>query len=494
MPELADTFGSKVDGELIRAADWNGLIDAIETGFASLQSDLADANARIVANEAALDTAQDEINALQDLAARVRTRYRQLQLSTTRSSFAIGQRAEIIARVSDFDGNPLDLSTSAERPWVDFVTVWGSLKAAPGFTSRPGTGGKTVTVRVDTNGEARALLREETGVSFDEEEELEISAVLATTVAGQSVANAFLAASTPAASEISQAYQVVTNAYERSDTAVMRNYLDGVYLNNPTRTYTPLAPTFTLNWHDEHATVMAFVKPDDSASTADSAMAAGSIRVTFRDWIYPWIVTQYLPPTQPIIDGYVSVFTPMIVEGLEPAVFGVFNAIQTQVQPLGILGQQRQYAAAMEAINVLPADDPPPYFDAMVDNIRGGLTVQQGLVWSSALSSRGSEVTAPGKAVAGAGVRGELAAQSVAETVSAETATKLGAAEGRILDQVRAENTKFSNDLLGETGPVRRAESMALDAANKVEMVNVELGSKAGLELVGQLLAARDLG
>ncbi|AVO36356.1 hypothetical protein [Pukyongiella litopenaei] len=494
MAELADEFGGKVDGELIRAADWNGLIAAIETRFDSLRSDLSDARARIDANAADLQAAQGQIEDLQDLATLVRTRYRQLQLSTTRSRFAIGERAEIVARVTDFDGNPLDLSNPNRRPWVDFVTVWGSLKAAPGFTSRAGTGGKTVAVRVNADGEARAMLREETGVSFDEEEELEISAVLATTISGNSVADAFLAASTPAASEIAQAYQVVTNAYERSDTMVMRNYLDGIYLNNPTRTYIPLAPTFTLNWHDEYATVMAFVKPDDSPGTADSAMAAGSIRVTFRDWVYPWIITQYLPPTPPLVDGYVANFTPLILEGLEPAVLGIFNTIQAEVQPLGLLGQQRQYAAAMEAINVLPAAGQPEYFQAMVANVAGGLTVQQGMVYSAAMSPGMAEATGAAKAVAGAGVRGEKAAGAVAATVAAETATSVAAAENRILGQVRAENTKLTNDLLGETGPVRRAETMALDAASKVEKVNVELGRKAGMELVGQLLAARDLG
>jgi hypothetical protein len=495
MGKLAEKFGKKVDGELIRAANWNDLIGAIEGQFDALQADLTAAEARTETNEAALETAQEEIGDLQDLAALVRTRYRQLQLSTERSTFAIGERAEIVAQVTGFDGNPMDLSNAADRPWVDFVTVWGSLKAAPGSTSRTGTGGKTVTVQVDANGEARALLREETGTALAEEEELEVAAVLATTVNGESIVEAFMAASTPAASEITQAYSAVTNAYERSDTFVMRNYLDGIYLNNPTRTYVPLAPAFTLNWHDEYATVMAFVKPDDSPNTSDSAMAAGSIRVTFRDWVYPWIVTQYLPPPSPIVDIYVANFTPLILQGLEPAVQGIFDTIQSEVQPLGILGQQRQYAAAQEAINVLPANSQPEYFGTMVANVMGGLTVQQGLVYSAALSPAGAaEITAPARAVAGAGIRGEVAAQAAAGKVLAETATKAAAAETRILDQVRAENTKLSNELLSETGPVRRAETLALDAANKVELVNVELGRKAGVDLVSKLLAARDLG
>ncbi|MDW4498772.1 hypothetical protein R5H30_12320 [Sulfitobacter sp. D35] len=494
MPELAENFGGKVDGELIRASDWNGLIDAIEARFGDLQVELAAAEARIDANEAALETAEGQIADLEALATLVRSRYRQLQLSTPRSSFAIGERAEIVARVTDFDGNPLDLSNPSSRPWVDFVTVWGSLKAAPGFTSRAGTGGKTVTVRVDANGEARALLREETGLALAEEEELEVAAVLGTSVGSQTVAEMFMGATTPAATQIAQAYSVVTDAYERTDTFVMRDYLDGIYLNNPTRTYVPLAPAFTLNWHDEFATVMAFVKPDDSPGTADSAMAAGSIRVTFRDWVYPWIVTQYLPPPPPLIDVYVTNFTPLLLQGFEFAFDGIFDAIQAEVQPLGILGQQRQYAAAQEAITTLPATGQPDYFQPLIENVRGGLAVQQSMVYSAALTPGAREATAPARAVGGAGVRGAVAAQAAASQVLAETATNAQASETRILDQVRAENAKLSNDLLGDTGPVRRAESLALDAANKVELVNVELGRKAGVDLVSQLLAARDLG
>ena len=497
MGELAEKFGGKVDGELIRASDWNNLIEGIESRVDTVQTTLEarikDTEDALDATQAELDTAQAEIGDLKALANVVRMRYRQLQLSTARSSYAIGERAEIVARVTDFDGAPLDLSTPATRPWVDFVTVWGSLKAAPGFTARAGTGGKTVTVRVDANGEARALLREATGVILPEEDELEVAAVLDTTIGGQTLASAFLAASTPAASDITQAYQVVSAAYDRQDTFVMRNYLDGIYLNNPARNYPPLAPAFSLNWNDEHATVMAFVKPDDSPGTSDSAMAAGSIRVTYRDWVYPWIVGQYLPPPQRIVDAYVTDFGPLIVQGLEPAVLGIFDTIQTDVQTLGILGQQRQYAAAQKAIKVLPSAGQPDSFRKMVDNVSGGLAVQQGLVFSAALSpGTAAEITAPARAVAAAGLRGEVAAQKVASTVLAETATSVAAAETRILGQVRAENTKLSNDLLSETGPIRRAETLAMDAASKVEFVNIELAQKAGMDLVGKLLTIRD--
>ena len=125
-------------------------------------------------------------------------------------------------------------------------------------------------------------------------------------------------------------------------------------------------------------------------------------------------------------------------------------------------------------------------------NVIGGLAVQQSLVYSAAISPGLAAVTEPARAVAGAGVRGQAAAEAVAGTVRAESASNVAAAETRILDFVRAENVKFSNDLLADNGPIRRAENVALDAANKIELVNAELGQKAGVELVSQLLTVRD--
>jgi hypothetical protein len=471
MGELAEKFGGKVDGELIRATDWNALIDGIEGQFDALGDRLQTAQQQIETNITALADANTRLDEFGILANLVRSSYRQLNLTSARSTYAVGERAVLVANVLDFDGAPLDLSSAASRPWVDFVTVWGSLKPAPGFTSRVGTGGKTVSVQVNASGEARALLREATGSVFAEEDELEIAAVMETSIGGTRVADHFINASTPAASQISPAFAAVSAAYDRSDTFVMRNYLDGIYLANPTRAYRPLAPTFRLNWHDEFATVMAFVKPDDNPATGDSAMAAGSIRVTFRDWVHPWIYTQYLPPPPPLVADYVGTLTPVFVGGIDVALTGVFSIVEDRIREAGILGQQRHFAAVQEAMISIPPDSRPAYFDAMSANVQGGIAVQQGLAFSAAISPRQPRLTAPAAAI-----------------------VSIQAVEDRVLVQVRAENTRLSNDLLSDNGPVRRAEVIALEASGRVAAIDLELGNKAGLELVSQLLSARDLG
>ncbi|MRX51185.1 hypothetical protein GI374_12140 [Paracoccus sp. S-4012] len=495
MGELADRFGGKVNGELIRAADWNGLIDGIEAQLAALggrvTEEVGGLATRLAAAEATAADLAARLDPLEALNTVLTERQRRLDLSSTRAAFAVGERAEIVARVTDLHGQPLDLTDAGARPWVDFVCVWGSLKPAPGFTSRAGTGGRSVTVQVNDAGEARVLLREEAGETFAEEQELEIDAVLQTTVAGVSVAQSFLNASTPGASEIAPAFSAVTAAYERADTGVMRNYLDAVYLERPSRAFSPITPAFVLNWRDEFATVMAFVKPDDSPGTGDAAMAAGSIRVTFRDWVYPWLVTHYLPVSPPILDRYRAEFTPLILRGFEPAVSGIFETIQSRTRDRGILGTQREMIAAREAMRTLPLTTRPAYLDSVVGAVNGGLTVQQGLLFSQAMAPLMEENTAPARAIGIGAARGEAAAGAVAEAIRGETEATVNAAEGRLLDTVKAENLRLSSELLSDDGPVRRAENIALKAAGEVDTINAQLGQKAGLDLVGQLLNVR---
>ena len=128
MGDLATKFGGKVNGELIRSTDWNGLIDAIETQFTALETKLDDRlntlESRVDVHDSRLDNIEARLTPLETLADTIRARHRRLDLTTTRENFAIGERAEIVARVTDVLGQPLDLSNAATRPWVDFVAVW----------------------------------------------------------------------------------------------------------------------------------------------------------------------------------------------------------------------------------------------------------------------------------------------------------------------------------------------------------------------------------
>jgi hypothetical protein len=492
MGELVDHFAGKVSGELIRASDWNGLIAAIEAQFAALETRLGDRVTEIETDLAAAGQRIEELSAkvdpLDGLATALRARLRRVDLAASRAIFAIGERAEITARVTDIEGRPLDLADAAARPWVDFVTVWGALKAAPGFTSRGGASSRTVTVQVNAEGQARVLLRAEHADAFAEEQEQEVAAVLSTSIGSTNVASAFLDAPTPGSTELAGAYAVVSQAYERADTRVMQAYLDTYYVRAPVVNVGVTPGIFALGWRDHHATVMAFVKPDDSPTTADGAQAVGSIRVTFRDWVYPWIITQYIPPQISLIETYRGQFRQAMRVNFEPSISGIFDVIQTRSADRGLIGRQQEFLAAREALGSLDITNPPSFLPNLVQTVGGSLALQQGLAFSQAVTPLLAQDTGAARTVGMATAQGQAVARQEVAAIRLETDRRLNETEGRVAEIVRAETSRLTSDLVGE---VRHVETLAISAANQVEQVNRELGQKAGLEIVSQLLAAR---
>ena len=494
MGALVDQFAGKVSGELIRASDWNGLIAAIEAQFAAVEAAfdarLDALEPRLTAIEARVTAVEQQLAPLDALADALRQRQRRLDLTSTRTRFAIGERGEIVARVTDVLGAPLELSNPATRPWIDFVTVWGTLKASPGFASVGGSTSHSMAVQVNAAGEARVLLRADHSDVFAEEQELEVSAMLETSIGGQTVANAILSASTPGAAELVPAYAAISSAYDRADTAVMRSYLDTYYVRNPAQSFALDTPIFGLSWRDYHATVLAFVKPDDNPGTSDGALAVGSIRITFRDWVNPWIVTHYLPLSPPLIDQYRDRFPIEIGPRYEDAVNGIFEVIEERTANRGILGKQREMSAARQALDTLSVTNPPSYLSNLVETVGGGLTVQQGLLFSQSVAPLFGQDIAPGRAVGAAAAQGPIAAERTGNSVRAETNSRFDEFEGKITAGVQAENAKFSNELLREDGPVRRAETLAIAASAEARDASSQLNQKAGIDMVGKLLEA----
>jgi hypothetical protein len=483
MGELVDTFAGKVDGELIRTVDWNGLIAAIEAQFAALAEDLAGRLDEVAGSVAALDQRvtdlQGQVAPLASLADALRARIRRVDLEATRTSFAMGERGEIIARVSDIEGNPLNFRREVDRPWVDFVTVWGALKAAPGFTSRGGASDRTVTVQVNEAGEARVLLRAEAGAALAEEQEREIEAVLATEVsAGMTLASAILTAPTPGSTQLRNAFQVVTQAYERTDTLVMRSYLDTYYIGRPSQVIPPIQ---AINWRDHNATVLAFVKPDDSPTTADGAQAVASIRVRFRDWIYPWIVEDYTRPPPIIVEDFRHRFRDLVLRDYTTAIDGIYDLIDARTNQTGIIGKFRQYNAAMVAVEGLTLENPPVYLKDLKDTVGGGLVLQQGLILGQATAPSPVQGVAAGKAVAVAAAQGQKAAETTAAEMRAETRRVLADAESSIESAV----TGRVQTLVGQVAQVRQ---LAETANVQLQDVSAQLQHKAGIDVVSKLL------
>jgi hypothetical protein len=315
--------------------------------------------------------------------------------------------------------------------------------------------------------------------------------VLATSLAAGTVAERFLTATTPGSSGVAEAYTAVSAAYERADTPIMRNYLDAYYVRNPAQSFIYTDSIFALNWRDYNATVLAFVKPDDTPGTADGAQASGAIRVTFRDWVYPWIITHYLPPPEIRVNEYRDRFRLQLGNGYEAAVKGMYEVVNQRSLDRGLIGMQQELAAARQAVATLPTADAPAFLGNLVQTVGGGLQVQQRLAYSQAVTPLAGQDAGAGFAISIAGAQGEIAAGREIAVARADFGTMFSASEARVMDAVRGENERFANDLLREDGPVRLAENLARAASADVSKVSAELGNRASVELVSQILTAR---
>jgi hypothetical protein len=491
MGALVDGFGGKISGELIRASDWNGMLAAVEALVAGVQTAI---EARLEPLEDAVDALGPRVTALEgavadltNVAATLRARYRRMNLTAGASRFVIGQRGAITASVTSFDGTPLDLTNPATRPWVDFVTVWGSLVAAPGFVSRSGSGGRTVAVQVNASGQATVLLQADHAASFSEAEHLEVEAALQTrvTVGAQemSVSEAILAGATPASSGVQPAFREITRAYTTGGTGIAQRYLDSYYVHSPDRV-APQLGFVPASWTDYLVTVFAFVKPDGDPVSPDGAMASGSIQVTFRDWVRNWIVDDFFLDLSGLVTEYRGILPGLIHTDMRVAVDGVMDEIERRVRGGGILGGQREFAAATDAIRTVSVQNPPDFFEDAIDAVGSGIAVQRAVAYGEAVTPRAGTSAQPARAVASSTTKATGEAARVGSQLTSQFQTALADATRNLRDQVRADQQVFRTELLREDGPIVMAQREARDVRGALESINRALVSKADLQFV----------
>ena len=190
---------------------------------------------------------------------------------------------------------------------------------------------------------------------------------------------------------------------------------------------------------------------------------------------------------QPTVVVEDSIFEPGTGKTSRHAPVGKPVAPLAQAQ-VGLIGQQRELAAAKAAVNQVTVTDPPPYLDNLIQTVSGGLQVQQSIVFSQALAPLLSQGTDAGRAVTLAGAKGQIASDQVAETLRKETQDQITDAETRITDGVEEKNRVLSNQIFAEDGVVFRAELLAREARTQVDELNQRLGNKADLSVIGQLL------
>jgi len=423
MGELIDQFGNKQAGELIRSEDWNGLIAGIEGLLENVNAQISGLNDQVTTLNGRLDSIEPAAQALSE--------QHRISLSAGSARFAIGQIATLTAEVTGFSGEALpDLGNAANRPWVDFVTSWGELKPAAGFTSIIGTGGRAASVQVNAQGVARVTLRAEVDEDLTEEQEGNVASALTATLANNiTVADTILAANTPLDAKVQGAFQPLTQAYVSNERFV-RKYTDAYYLKQPRK----VREGFQSIWRDYRATVMVMSRSDNDPTSPDRGRGASSIQITFRDWIGPWIIVDFFDRVKDRVDGAVQVLKPKI----DPAGYGISlinlkDEITQRVQNLGTLGRIREYQVMSEALDRIQLDQPVNFLPKLINETQGIVAVQQTLEFAQAHTIGLANTEAALGSLASAAAQGDVGLgglQGQIDALNGTIAAQTGRADG----------------------------------------------------------------
>jgi hypothetical protein len=379
MGEINDRLGGRTPGELVRSADWNALVAEVDRIDALVSESFSTLGARIGEVEDQLAAVREDHIVMQAAVNGLAARHLDLRLATARATYAIGERAEVTAQVATLGGAPVP----DPRPFVDFVTVWGRLQPAAGSAGVVGADGRSLSVQVDASGVARAQLVADATEDLPLDIQIGFEAAIQTQVATsqRTFAQTVLNASTPAEAVDLGAFALMTNAYERASEPHVRSYLDAYHVRTPVRTTVTTLPVITTQWRDYRATVLAVVKPDTNPTTPDAALGTASLQVTFRDWLGPWIVLDYLDVFQsPDIVVIRDDLFDSLATTLPDSLAAVTDKIATLVEDRGALGRARTLQLVDLALGDLDAAGVTPAFaDVLANTVQQAVRVQQTL-------------------------------------------------------------------------------------------------------------------
>lgn len=448
MGELADRLAGRVPGELVRSQDWNALVEATDALTERVTQAVDTLTARLDDLDTRMDGLQGDLERLGASVDDLAGRHLDLRLSTPTMSYALGQRAEIVARVTHLDGTP----PPEPRPWVDFVTVWGQLRPSGG-ASRAGADGRSLSVQVDSEGFARARLSADTAADLSDEVESAFEVATATRFGAEqlTIAESVLRANTPAEAHQLGAFATFSQSYERVSEPHVRSYADAYFVNNPARVGIPTLPFATTRWRDHRSTVLAMVKPDADPTTPDGALASAALQVTFRDWLGPWIVVDYLNPPRTGLAELADIrvrLAESVATTFSESVIGMASRVGELVAERGLLGRMRTFELVDVALETLALDtDPPPFLDDVRATMRQAVRVQQTLEPSQAgvATKVGQQ---PGiDAIAGGAAAGQGGVRSLQTSLDAVTqeVEALGRATTEVSDGLTGVRESLSN-------------------------------------------------
>lgn len=502
MAELATKFGGKSPGELIRTEDWNGLIDGIEAltaGLAqglsvlgeSVDARLATVDQRLATLELRADQAEAGIGEVRETVDFLLRRMRRVTLRTGRVHHAVGELAEIRAQVTDARGNQIVFAEGEPLPSIDFVTSWGQLRPAPAFQGQTvaGTGDRTLSVRVDANGEAVVLLRAEHAEGFTVEAEQEVETSLTTILpAGNlSIRDTILTAATPMEASLRGAFQVLSREYERADVENVRRYVDTYFVRNPARVVGLLPQIVHETWRDYRATVLAFVKDDSDPTTAEPGQGVCSLQVSFRDWIGPWLNLDYLTEGKPErIDAFRERFERRVAPTFAETVTSFREEAERVVVGKGVIARHRDYLAMGEAFATL-ATGGPPFVIQAATSAQSAIGVQQTLEVSGALFGSFAAPVAL-QAFSQVALNADSGAAAARDETLSNLQGQISVLEERVQAQVRADQQILRDELLREDGPIFSVRKEVETFRGQVSGINLALERKADIQLLPRFL------
>ncbi len=422
--DLAATLAPKSPGHLITAADWNALVSVLVAyggALVDLPERMGAAEAAIAALDARLAGLPERLQTLEDQTAPLRENYR-LSVQTTAENFLVGQVAELVFRASALDGSPL----AAPMPWLDIVTTWGRLRAAPGFTVRENAEENALSVQFNAQGEVRVQLRSQYTRGFTPASEGAFAnALKAQASAGISVQQALATATSPQDPQARLAFKTLNLSYDQSP--VVRQYADGYVGQLTGGRY--VADRFTDivrlgEWEETRATVMAFAKPDASALTPDPTRGVATVQVTFREWISHWS-DDYVHELEPVLPHWSNLFE-QNRQRLDILPFAV-TELDRRSKADGVLGHVRNLRAFDKAAGLInPGGDPGLAQSKSL--LQGAAQLQIGVGGADAQAAL--SYAQQGQASQQAGQVARAAQATAADAASAKTAVQV--LEGRV--------------------------------------------------------------
>ena len=472
---FVDQFGGKSAGELIRSELWNKLMKALDDLSTSVDTrfDAVDTSLATLTTEVA--TLTTEVAGLQTDVTAIKTEltdYFKVSLSTTRVSYATGEEATITAQLTDLQGQPVTF-TADQRPWVDFVAVWGHLRAASGFDSASGDssgGERAISVRTNTSGQAQALLRAEVGPELPLQTHLDVAATMTSTLASKTLAQVVLQAPTPIDAKNAGAFTALATEYDRPTGISMRSYVDTYYVKNAPAVLGKVAPPVVSPvWRDYASIVVAVARADADPTTPDQARGGGTIRVAFRDWVGPWLQFHYFDPVQ-LAPAVVDVRT-KLQPHFTPDYFDSVDRLKTEVTTLvgpdrGLVGRIRDLQVVHGAFDGISVSQPA----ALVQKV--SQTMQQVVAFQQAFE--------PVQAGTLAASDGKLGLDALTGS-AVSAATDVGAVKSQVatiqtkVDAVGAQIDTAHATLATLDGRVAEASSTLASVTNSVQSVSTQV-------------------